>query len=338
MKPNGGSFGLNYPMLTKENYTARSVKMKVFLQAQSVWSAVEPTDPKSTVEEKTDKIALAMLYQGIPEDVLLSVVDKKTAKNTWNAIKTQCQGADRVKKAKVQTLKAEFESLSMKDTDALDDFCMKLNGIVTNIRALGEEMKESYVVKRLLRAVPSRFLQITSTLEQFSDLDSMTVEEAVGSLKAHEERVKGKSDSGETKLLLTEEEWRKRESEEGKLLFTREEWIKRSVRPEGQTSGFKVRGIQDKSKIRCFNCNIYGQFASECRKPKRGREQRQEANLSKIDDDEPALLMVKHEIGDEKLLVLDESKVKPSLASNPGGNQINSNLWYLDNGASNDMT
>lgn len=53
----------------------------------------------------------------------------------------------------------------MKDNDSLDDFCLKLNGLVTNIRALGENVSENYVVKKFLRAVPNKFLQITSTIE-----------------------------------------------------------------------------------------------------------------------------------------------------------------------------
>lgn len=54
-------------------------------------------------------------------------------------------------------------------------------------------MEESYVVKKLLRAVPSKFLHITSTIEQFGDLKTMYVEEAMGSFKANEERLKGKT-------------------------------------------------------------------------------------------------------------------------------------------------
>lgn len=66
-----------------------------------------------------------------------------------------CLGADRVKKARIQTLKADFECLSMKDTEIIDDFCIKLNGIVTNIRTLGEYVEEAYVVRKLLRDVPA---------------------------------------------------------------------------------------------------------------------------------------------------------------------------------------
>lgn len=73
---------------------------------------------------------------------------------------------------------------------------------MTNIRVLGESISKLYLVKKLLRAVPSKFVQIMSTLEQFGDLEKMTVERAAGSLKAPEERVKGKTEASEGQLLL----------------------------------------------------------------------------------------------------------------------------------------
>ncbi|KAL8114351.1 hypothetical protein AgCh_021272 [Apium graveolens] len=193
---------LNYPILTRANYTAWAMKMKVYMQAHGVWDAISPKNPKSTtVDDKMDKMALAAIYQG----------------------------AERVKTARAQILKAEFEFMIMKDSESVDDFSMKLNNLVTNIRALGEEVTESYVVKNLLCAVPSKFLQIASTIEQFGDLSVMTMEETVGSLKAHEERIKGQTETGGGKLLLTREEWIEREREdESKLLLTRDEWMRRS--------------------------------------------------------------------------------------------------------------
>lgn len=65
-KLKGGSVGLSYPTLTRENYTAWSMKMRVIMQAHNVWEAVEPSDPKGAVEGKTNNVALAMIYQGIP--------------------------------------------------------------------------------------------------------------------------------------------------------------------------------------------------------------------------------------------------------------------------------
>ena len=88
---------------------------------------------------------------------------------------------------------------------------------------------------KLMRVVPGKFLKITSTMEQFSDLETMTVEEAMVALKAHEEKTKGKVETNESQLMLTDEEWIKRENNENKLLFNQEEWLKH--KNKGGTEG-----------------------------------------------------------------------------------------------------
>ncbi|KAL8089642.1 hypothetical protein AgCh_039213 [Apium graveolens] len=344
MEPSKGkesSFGLSYPMLTKTNYTAWALKMKVFMQAHGVLEAIEPKDAAGVVEDKTDKRALAIIYQGIPEDLLLSLADKQMSKETWNAVKMMCLGAEKVKMARAQTLKGEFEGLVIKETDQIDEFYLKLNGLVTNIRALGEKMEEAYVVKKLLKAVPFKFLQITSAIEQFGNLEQMSVEEVIGSLKAHEERVRGTVEQTQGQLLLTEDEWRKQESNnDGQLLLSREEWIKRRTGSDSRRRE-ESRGGRDRSRVRCFKCQAYGHYAAECRKPRRERNTSKEVNLSVIQGDEPALLIaevgkIEHMTGSE-LLLLNEKAMVPKLQADIG-HQRESQVWYLDNGASNHMT
>lgn len=321
-------------MLTKSNYTAWSVKMKVFMQAHGIWEAIAPKDPKAVIEEKKDKLALVAIYQSIPDDMLLTVAEKTTSKdcwealNCWEALKTMCLGADRVKQAKVQTMKVEFKSLHMKDAEVLDDFCMRLNAMVTTIHELGEDMAESYVVKKLLRAMPPKFLQITSTIEQFGDLEVMTVEEDIGSLKAHKERLKGSTEQAGNQLLLTEEEWKKREVVDGQLLMTKENLAKKygkgteTSRSQGDGNYYNRdggRGGCDRRMIRCFNCGIQGHLEREYRKPRGDRENKdkdtskQEVNLSFTHDDEPVLLFTEYTNEEPKRQLLNEKNMVPKL-------------------------
>ncbi|XP_074364584.1 uncharacterized protein LOC141705585 [Apium graveolens] len=286
LKSKNGSVTLSYPMLSKTNYTAWSLKMRVYRLAHGIWEAVEPTDEKTVIEDKTDKVALAAIYQAILEDILLSIAEKKTAR-------------------------------------------------VTNIRTLGETVVESYVVKKILRAAPSKFLQITSAIEQFGNLDEMSIEETVGSLKAYEERLRGQSENSNGQLLLTEDEWTKRENIEGQLLLTREEWLKRRPRKPRGTSSYQ--GIHDKSKVKCFNCHNYGHFAAGCRKPKRERDQKPEVNLTQALDDEPTLLLIECKSGRSNTLLLNEGDIIPKLNQDKK-KELESNVWYLDNGASTHMT
>lgn len=105
-----------------------------------------------------------------------------------------------------------------------------------------------------------------------------------------------------------------------------------NLRTRGGFQG--ARGIRDRSNVICFNCSAYGHFAAECCKPRRDKEQRQEENLAQLQDDEPALFLT--EWGKEKLLI-NEEDVTPKIRK---GDEVkgDSNLWYLDNGASKHMT
>ena len=68
-----------------------AMKMKVYMQAHGVWAAIDPEGSKMQVEDKTDKIALAAIYQGVPEDILLTLAEKKAAKDVGiNALSHSC--------------------------------------------------------------------------------------------------------------------------------------------------------------------------------------------------------------------------------------------------------
>lgn len=140
-------------------------------------------------------------------------------------------------------------------------------------------------------------------------------------------------------LLLSEEQWSKRENDEGKLLLTREEWLKRTT--EGGTCmsfGQRPRSKFDKSKVRCFNCESYGHYVVECKKSRSGREQKEEVNIVQMQDDKPAFLLEENADEGDKIMLINEGKMLPKLNQSGEIEQVNSNLWYLDNGTCNHMT
>ena len=79
-KNKDGTISLNYPMLTRANYTAWAIKMKVYTQAHGVWEAISPKDRKSRWLMKDRQSISGSDLPGHPEDVLLSLADKGTAK------------------------------------------------------------------------------------------------------------------------------------------------------------------------------------------------------------------------------------------------------------------
>lgn len=89
--------------------------------------------------------------------------------------------------------------------------------------------------------------------------------------------------------------------------------------------------------MRCFNCNILGHYAAEYRRSRRERNQKPEVNLVQMKDDEHALLLSELDENKTEMVSLNEENIIPRLEVNIKERKF-SQLWYLDNGASNHMT
>jgi hypothetical protein len=144
-----GGVSLSYPMLTATNYSTWAIKMEANMDAQGLWEAIEPAD-RDAMDSKKDKLARACLFGAVPDDVLQQIAKKKTAKEVWESLKTRCLGVDRVKKARVQTLKSDFKDLHMKDTESIDEFAGKISGLSNKLSDLGASMEDGELVKNCL--------------------------------------------------------------------------------------------------------------------------------------------------------------------------------------------
>ena len=202
--------------LTTTNYRHWAMRMEVHLDAQGLWEAVTGTE----TNRQKDRLALSAMLAAIPESSGVQLGIKKSAKVNWEIIRSFHVGIDRLAQSRAQGLRREFENLSMKKTDKVSDFTDKFLRIVFELRQLGERLDDRDAVKKLLRSMPPRYDPLTLSLEQFGDLDSMSLVEAIGSLKIHEMR-------------LSERDLR---DEEQALLSRALTKFKKSKQDEGQTS------------------------------------------------------------------------------------------------------
>ena len=173
-------------MLNSTNYTVWAMRMKIALKVHKVWETI---DPGNKTEEKIN-MAIALLFQSIPEALMLQVGELDTAKAVWDVIKARLVGAERVREARLQTSMAEFDRLKMKEEDTIDVFVGRLSEISSKSASLGEIIEESKLVKKFLKCLPRRkYIHIVASLEQVLDLNTTSFEDIIRRLKAYEERV-----------------------------------------------------------------------------------------------------------------------------------------------------
>lgn len=235
------------------------------------------------------------------------LLNKKSAKEAWEAIKTMRLDADCVKEVNAQKLLAEFEAMAFKPGETIDDFAIRITKLVTDLHGLGEEsVTDTRMVKKFLRVVLPRYSQVAVAIELTKELKTLTIEELVGHLRAAEERLEPSVElvtEKTSKLLLTEEEW----VERNKLRMVSESSMSGTKgNGGGGNYGKKEKHWKRKNtggrdgrnpdtgapcrKGKCCKCGEYGHWGKEC-KNKVKKERQEAAHHANVDDDKGALLV-----------------------------------------------
>ena len=111
---------------------------------------------------------------------------------------------EKVKTAKLQMLRRDFETLSMKESDTIDSFFTQVIGLITQIRSHGEILEERRIVEKILRCLPSRFEAVVVAIEETKDISQFTVDELSASLMSHEHRLSRGTDSSFEQAFKTQ--------------------------------------------------------------------------------------------------------------------------------------
>lgn len=74
------------------------------------------------------------------------------------------EGYVKVKEAKLHNLRAQFESLNMKEEEKIVDYLQRVDETANAIRGLGEDIPDEVIVKKVLRSLISKYDTKVSTI------------------------------------------------------------------------------------------------------------------------------------------------------------------------------
>ena len=106
----------------------------------------------------------------------------EVAHTAWNILQTVHEGIKVVKINNLQQLTSRFKSIRMSD----DELYAKLNDIINSAYNLGEIYDQPKIVRKFLRSLIENFRPKVTAITKTKDVDSIPVDELVGSLQSYE--------------------------------------------------------------------------------------------------------------------------------------------------------
>ncbi|XP_066358296.1 uncharacterized protein [Miscanthus floridulus] len=218
-----------------------------------------------------------------------TLATKASGKEAWEAIRTMRIGDDRVRKSTAQSLRVEYEQISFRDGESVEDFALRLSNLVQRLAILGDPEPEPKVVAKYLRVARPRYKQLVISIETLLDINELSIEEVIGRLKAADDGhdLGGGAGSSTARPTTREEELVARvvsrlqlsgegASGGGRPPSSKQRRARGNDSPKrgGSGGGSKpsAGGDGKKKKIagdECAYCGKMGHWACECRKKKR---------------------------------------------------------------------
>ncbi|KAI5336607.1 hypothetical protein L3X38_015875 [Prunus dulcis] len=332
------------PKFTGKNYSQWSIQMKVLYAAQDLWEVVEngfvePNDQAVLTQQqltelketrKKDKKALFFIFQAVDEAIFERISSCTTSKQAWDTLFASYKGEEKVKMARLQTLRGEFDMLRMKESESVEDYFNRVISLVNQLRINGEKIEDQKVAEKILRSMSRKFEYIVVAIEESKDLSTLSLDSLMGSLQSHELRLK-QFDSGPVEQAFQSQ---KETNDEGSARdygyprgrrdygYQRGRGDYGFPRGRGDYGGYsRGRGREQGSSlsnIQCYNCKQYGHIKSTCKNKTNGG-----AESSFV-----------HEKASERE---NDNVVLLAYAAAREGN-VCAEKWYLDSGCSNHMT
>jgi hypothetical protein len=173
----------------------------------------------------------------------------ETAKDMWDKLISSYEGNEKVKDAKLQTYRVQFEQLQIKEYETIGNYFLRVEELVNEMKDLGEKIEEASSVQKILRYLPDRFNPKVSAIEELNDKKDLSFVQLLGMLSAYEMRIgKDKSNTREASFKEKNEEYEPDE--------IKEKIVRRLKKGSGKYQG--------KLPFKCFNCGKIGHFASKC--------------------------------------------------------------------------
>ncbi|XP_019431131.1 PREDICTED: uncharacterized protein LOC109338370 [Lupinus angustifolius] len=212
--------------------------------------------------------ALFLIHKCVDGANFYRIVGAKIAKESWDSLEKSYEGAAKMKKVKLQTMRRKYKLIQMEENETIADYFTKILTFINQMKSCGEEVKGQSIIEKILRTLTPKYDHVVVAIEE-----SKNLEEIFCALDKKKKKVR----------------WNKNEQD---FTSQRSNYLQQDHR-KCSIKDITGRRKFDKRKMQCYNCRNYRYYAAECKSKKLMSSKEEEARLVKDEDfnDDHYLLM-----------------------------------------------
>src|ERR1044072_8677118 len=130
--------------------------------------------------------ARTILLNAISYNEYEKITNKGTAKSIYDSLQMTHEGNAQVKETKALSLIQKYEAFKMEELESVEAMFSRFQMLVAGLRVLDKAYSTSDHVKKIIRSLPAKWIPVVTALKVAKDLNSISMEELVSSLRSHE--------------------------------------------------------------------------------------------------------------------------------------------------------
>ena len=112
--------------------------------------------------------------------------DKSTAKVIFASLCANYEGSKKIREEKAIMLVHQYELFKMKEDETIEEMYSRFQNLVSGLQILKKNYVVSDHVSKILRSLSARWRPKVTSIEEAKDLNTLSVEDLMSSLKVHE--------------------------------------------------------------------------------------------------------------------------------------------------------
>ncbi|KAH9698155.1 hypothetical protein KPL71_023904 [Citrus sinensis] len=281
------------PFFDGNDYAYWKTRMRIYLQAldYEIWEVVcdgpfmpmfkdevgddipKPSSQWSELEKRKMSLnskAMNALFCALDKKEFHRVSSCESAQEIWNKLEVVYEGTNQVKESKISRYTRQYELFQMEQNENVYSMYTRFTDIVNTLGALGKIFSNSEKVKKIIRSLPKEWRPKRTAIEEAKDLNTLPLDDLIGSLISYEEDLAAEKRHEEKKKSIAlkaskyESNGESEPNDEELAMLARR--FRKFFKKTGERRNFRnfKNHREKKEAITCYECKKPGHIRSEC--------------------------------------------------------------------------